>query len=240
MSHYLPPSPHLQDASSRQAMELLHKETQSLFQSTDFRLYGGNQVVATAFTLNQVTPPSKPRAATTPLNEWDYDFLPDTYVAEVAIREGPIRTRCRYAYSKARTAATDPVSTNDPTNYLMSLVGFTIIRENVVSSSSSTSPQDIALLFDDKRGNNIYDPQAEGEPYVQLNLPGRLTLFFPRGILVGKRQCMTIEWEGSVMRYQVDRCFKDLTGAISTLELTEVKTADSEIYPPGFLPVKDE
>jgi len=223
------------DDASRRATEILHKETQSSFKSTDFRLYSGNQVVATAFTLNQVQPASPARTATTPLNEWNYDFLPEVYVAEVAIREGAIRTRCRYAYSRSKTAAIDPTDVNDA-SCLMSLMGFTVIRECVISSS----PQDILLLLDEKRGNILYDPQAEGEPYVQLNVPGRLTLFFPRGIIVGKRQCMTIEWEGAVMRYQVDRCFKDLTGAISTLELTEVKTADSEIYTTPYLPVKDD
>ncbi len=112
----------------------------------------------------------------------------------------------------------------------MSLAGFIVIRESLLSAS----PLDIQPLIDSKLGPDIYDPQHNGEPYVQLKFPGRLTLFFPRGLNTNNKQCMTIEFEGSKIRYQVDRKISDLTGSINSLELTEVKVEDAEMYRGGF------
>ena len=87
-------------------------------------------------------------------------------------------------------------------------------------------------------GCGIYDPQASGDPYVQLNLSGKLSLLFPRGVNAARnpsRHVLTMEWEGKQMRFQVDRRFAELTdGRIKSLELTEVQAAKAEKYPPGF------
>lgn len=164
-----------------------------------------------------------------PLNVTDYnnnfDFFPTKYISEVAIKEGVIRTRVRYAYIKDKTDAS-----NEDENFNLFLAGFVIIRESLLSAS----PLDIQPLIDSKIGPDIYDPQHKGEPYVQLKFPGRLTLFFPRGLNTNSKQCMTIEFEGSKIRYQVDRKLSDLTGCINSLELTEVKTEDAETYKGGF------
>ncbi len=151
--------------------------------------------------------------------------MPTKYISEIAIKEGLIRTRVRYAYIIDKTEAL-----NESENYDLSLAGFTIIRESLLSAS----PLDIQPLIDSKLGPDIYDPQYEGEPYVQLKFPGRLTLFFPRGLITNNKQCMTIEVEGSKIRYQVDRKFTDLTGSINSLELTEVKIEDADTYKGGF------
>ena len=85
-------------------------------------------------------------------------------------------------------------------------------------------------------GAGIYDPQESGEPYVELRLPGRLTLLFPRGLRADGRAVLTMEWLGKVMRYQLDRKFTTLRrGAIDTLELTEIRIGDANKWPPGFL-----
>jgi hypothetical protein len=90
-------------------------------------------------------------------------------------------------------------------------------------------------LFVDNLGPGIYDPQASGEPYVQLNFPGRLSLLFPRGISGNAlRDVLTMEWQGKSMRFQVDRKLKDLSGGCKSLELTEIRPEDAEIYLPDF------
>jgi hypothetical protein len=107
----------------------------------------------------------------------------------------------------------------------------------VREAGKDTSPPEMQPLLDPRAGPGIYDPQMEGEPYVQLNMPGRLSLLFPRGLPLNGRSVMTIEFEGDTMRYQADRKIVNLSGAIRTLELTEIRPTDVENYPPPFVEV---
>lgn len=65
-----------------------------------------------------------------------------------------------------------------------------------------------------------------------MQLPGRTTLFFPRGLDVREKGVLSIQWEGVKMMYQADRKFNDLLGGIRTLELTEIRSSEAELYPP--------
>jgi hypothetical protein len=46
-----------------------------------------------------------------------------------------------------------------------------------------------------------------------------------------------MEFQGGSMRFQADRKFINLSGAIKTLELTEIRPSDVESYPPPFVEV---
>jgi hypothetical protein len=157
--------------------------------------------------------------------------IPEVYVAELAIREDNIRTRVRFAFSNKPTDAVTPTEAKE---YDMFLVGVNIIRECL----TTCSPEEIQPLLTEKMGQGIYDPQQRGEPYVQLNFPGRLSLLFPRALRGTKNDVgniLCIEWQGRSMRFQVDRRFNYLTnGQVRALELTEVRTEDAAKYPPGF------
>ena len=65
-----------------------------------------------------------------------------------------------------------------------------------------------------------------------ITLPGRTTLFFPRGMNKAERGVLSIQWQGVRMMYQADRKFNDLSGALRTLELTEIRPEDASLYPP--------
>lgn len=214
------------DASAKEVTEMLQKPTRAVTKPTDFRVIGGNQIVANVFTLNAVSPNGPDRDPLEVIEEIT-DFTPDSYVGELGIKEGLIRTRVRFAYAAGATAA---LSAAEKYSLPLGLLGMTVIRE----AQLAASPADVQLLLDSKLGPGIYDPQAAGEPYLQLNLPGRLSLLFPRGVAAGRRQCLTIEWEGAAMRYQADRKFADLSGAIASLELTEVRASEADKYKGGF------
>lgn len=203
---------------------LLLRQTRSNIASYEFRTSAGNQIVGNTYTIHEANPPvNSPESSASD--------GPLTYVGEVAVKEGLIRSRVRYAFSKEPTAALRP---NEHSQYDLSLVGFVIIREALSNATNA----DTLPFMDEKLGPGIYDPQEGGEPYVQLNFPAKLSLLFPRGLSLSRRGVLTLEWEGSSMRYQVDRKFADLTGAIRTLELTEIRTQDVEKYPPPFVPVE--
>lgn len=205
------------DENMKKAINLLHKEIKPLYQSTDFRVQSGNSVVANVYTLSRTEPiVSNPNPN------------PDAYVAEVAVGEGKIRTRVRYAYTKQHTAALN-IAAGEDKQYEMSFAGLTIIRE----AKLDISPEEVQPLVDQKVGPGIYDPQASGEPYVQLNLPGYLSILFPRALKNDERQTMCVEWQGNKMRFQADRCFTNISGAIKTLELTEITIDNAQKYPGG-------
>ena len=201
-------------------------------------------------TLNKVDPilplrdvegwdPIKPIEASTA------SYPPDKYVSEVAVKDGPIRTRVRYAFQKVPVKAIggvgETISTPlflsqeevDSGTYAMQCAGFVVIREG----QKGSSPQEMQPLMDSSAGPGIYDPQEDGEPYVQLNLPGRLSLLFPRGLPLNGRAVMTMEFQGNTMRYQADRKIVNLSGALRTLELTEIQPSDVEKFPPPFVEV---
>jgi hypothetical protein len=71
---------------------------------------------------------------------------------------------------------------------------------------------------------------------VVLNLPGRLSLCFPRAMRSQSlaRNILTMEWTAKELRYQVDRKFGEFTGLIRSLELTEIGVQDSETFYPGL------
>lgn len=227
-------------ANNHPLASILLKQTKPVFESFEWRTAYGNQIVGNAFTLNDVQPvvnnkdaPEEPVAASD---------LPTTYVGEVAIRDGPVRSRVRYAFTsdasqRAKTLTSAEMENkdgDDDFNYDMYLVGFIIIRESILNAS----PTEVKPLLDPAQGPGIYDPQQEGEPYIQLNMPGRLSLLFPRAMKLNDRNCLTCEFQGDTMRYQVDRKFQNLSGAIRTLELTEIRPQDVESYPPPFVPVE--
>jgi hypothetical protein len=213
------------------AQSLLLAQTRKQYAASDFRPDNGNQIVANVYTVSKTT--EEEAVIPDSLIDATPYMIPKTYVAEIAIREDGIRTRVRYAYSDTITAAMDETE-KVAGNYGVFLVGITVIRECLVDSS----PTEIQPLFSETLGSGIYDPQVSGEPYVQINLPGKLSLLFPRGItgvLNKAGHCMTIEWEGKSMRYQVDRRFNDLAGGgLRSLELTEVIASQATEYPAGF------
>ena len=218
--------------------KLLLQPTKSIFQPAEFRTQEGNTIVGNTFTWGRVDPVYSGRED----EKWDpldiieasSDYPPDIYVAELGIKDGAVRTRVRFAFSKLDESG--PALTQaerESGEYAMQLLGFVIVRE----AGKETSPSEMQPLLDPRAGPGIYDPQMEGKPYVQLNMPGRLSLLFPRGLPLNGRSVMTIEFEGDTMRYQADRKIVNLSGAIRTLELTEIRPADVENYPPPFVEV---
>lgn len=136
-----------------------------------------------------------------------------SYVSEVAIREGPLRIRVRYVYH------------SDKDKFDISLVGCVVIRE----SMGEVKPDEMSVLSNPYKGQGIYDPQAFDNYYFELDLEGRLSLYFPAFIFTKSRNVLTMDWHGKNFRYQLDRKFTSVR-EISTFELTEIKPEDSLIY----------
>jgi len=140
-----------------------------------------------------------------------------------------------------------PLSVEELSTYDYSLLGFTISREvfqgmeEQTTPSSGTTTTTTNIEYDkDILGVDVFDPQESGEPYVELPLPGQLTLFFPRGLKLRQRAVITVQWTGKGMRYQVDRRFNTVINAsINTLELSEIRKDDATPAlfpePPPFL-----
>ena len=223
--------------SESTAHSLLLKETRTQYEASDFRPSEGNQIVANVYTVSKVAKgevvlvDSVEATELTPMIESTSYEIPESYVAEIAIKEGSIRTRVRFAYTNKISAAMEEAE-KIAGNYDMIFTGLVVIRETQNTLSGDKD------MFLETLGSGIYDPQVGGEPYVQLNFPGKLSLLFPRGIsgvLNKSGHALTIEWEGKAMRYQVDRRFNELTdGRVRSLELTEVRAADAAEYPAGF------
>ena len=209
--------------------------TNPKYEACAFRPAVGNQIVANVYTVSKVSGANTFDGMTeTELGPLvDTHEVPESYIAEIAIREGAIRNRVRYSYSSKISAAMDEAEIAGG-KYDIFLVGLVVIRECL----TDTPLDEAQPLFVETLGSGIYDPQVSGEPYVQINLPGKLSLLFPRGIsgtLNKSGHALTMEWEGKDMRYQVDRRFNSLTGGqVRSLELTEVRAADAAEYPAGF------
>lgn len=178
------------------AIESLLQATKGSFLPSEFRTQGGNQIVGCAFTLSQVRT----------------DGL---YVAEIGMREGPLRVRVRFAYQRVSSlplaALTEAEA--EEAQYELALQGFVVVREAL----SGSSPIEMRALFSDAPGLPIYDPQADGEPYVVQLFAPRLTLLYPRALRRDGAACLTVQWEAFAagsMRYQTDRKFVDLLGGI--------------------------
>ena len=104
-----------------------------------------------------------------------------------------------------------------------------VIKEAIDGSS----PLQIKPLYDAAFGTPLYDPQISSPEYTMITLPGRMTLFFPTGLKSDGKGVLSIQWQGVRMMYQADRKFNDLSGAIRTLELTEIRPEDATLYPPS-------
>lgn len=264
---------------------LLVKCTKDLIGPRSFRPVAGNQIVAESYTICS--------SISTDLDLFVTCQVPDSIVKELAIKEGPYRTRVRYLYTKSPTLSLSAGELMSG-QYDMSLVGFTVIREQKVSNETEPLAslenflplpiqETVEVDMDDfyksdyfesvralkgttggiVMGTTLYDPQESGEPYVELPLPGKLTLFFPRGLIVNKQTVITMQWEGVDMRYQLDRKFTSLgnvptpeavadfkagvdtylsrraaatSDSITSLELTEIRNDLSQEYPALFNP----
>lgn len=218
----------------RSHQTLLTPSIPFLYPSNKFRTSYGNQMVGNAFTLCSM------EEAATAQQPSDESSVPETYSAVLAVREESLRTRVRYVYTKCTTKA---LQSGEHEKYDMSLLGITLVREVYLGDSSSKDPAsagNIPSAIDynaDTLGVGIYDPQETGEAYVEVVLPGKLTLRFPRGLRVSrsKQAALTMQWSGRILRYQLDRKFSSLReGAITTFELTEVRSEDAELWPAGF------
>ena len=101
-----------------------------------------------------------------------------------------------------------------------------VIREHL----QGTLIGDMKPIIDQTVGATIYDPQARGEPYVEVPLPCRTTLFFPKYLNIAERGVLTVQWEGSTFRFQCDRKFESLVDSgIKSLELTEIRPDDAGV-----------
>eukprot|EP01038_Epipyxis_sp_PR26KG_P004177 gene4177-5944_t len=208
--------------------------TKSFIKSNEFRIFNGNQAVGNVYTLC---------SSTYGIND---DF---NYLAELAVRIGSTRTRVKFLYNKSKLdkfsfdlgsensnelCIQTALNKEDESLYDLGLSGIMIIREKI-QESTQNGIIEVPFKFDlneDEIGDDIYDPQENGEPYLQLNLPGKLTLLFPRGLNDNQRFVITIQSDGDGIRYQLDRKFISLiNGAIKTLELTEIKPEDTVLYP---------
>jgi len=196
-------------------LKVLLTATRPLFLSTEFRTNEGNQGVGNVYTL--CGDMSEDTAA--PVSR---------YIAEIGIKEESLRARVRYLYSSDSSMAEG----------LLSLQGLVVIKETEINNSTL---QDVMRLHDKTLGEAIYDPQRSGEPYIEYKFPGKLTLFFPRFLSLEptspvEPNTLTMQWEGRTMRFQADRKFLSPSGAIKTLELTEIRAEDTIQYPAGFTP----
>jgi len=218
----------------RRQQSLLTPSIPFLYPPSKFRTSHGNQMVGNAFTLCSV---EEAAAAEQSLDE---PSVPETYSAVLAVREESLRTRVRYVYTKCTTEA---LQSGEHEKYDMSLFGITLVREVYLGDSINKDPAsagNIPSAIDynaNTPGVEIYDPQETGEAYMEVLLPGKLTLRFPRGLRVSrsKQAALTMQWSGRIIRYQLDRKFSSLReGAINTFELTEVRSEDAELWPAGF------
>jgi len=200
---------------------------------TDFRPIKGNQCVGNAYTLASIYP--------SPVynNSVSQQAIPDSYIAEIGIRDGPLRVRCRYSYTRGPSAATTP-----PHGFDLSFASLLVIREFI----DTTPAMDTLPLLDSTLGAGIYDPQGGGPTYCNIDLPGKISLLFPRGLISPilpaspsmvtsssastrpKRNTFCLLWEGRRLRYQADRLFTQLDGSLKSFELTEILPADAATY----------
>lgn len=147
-------------------------------------------------------------------------ILPMPLVLTQAVRDGPLRLRCKYLYTTA--SGEEKPSGGEALRFTAVM----LIREHV----KDARPGELEPLLDPTIGCSIYDPQALGDQYMEIRLPGRTTLFFPTALGQRERAVLTMQWEGKALRYQADRKFSSLSsGMITSLELTEIAPQDSGV-----------
>lgn len=189
----------------------LFSPIKSKYVPSDFKREKGNQFVGNCYSLAR--------------REEQY------LLAEIGIREGSILTRVKFLYQQGET---DALQLQEKSQYDMGLLAFAILRESLEDSGSGFLPT-LPDFHMNEIGKGIYDPQFSGEPYVEVPLPGKLTLLFPRGLKNNNKASIAMEWIGERYRYQVDRKFSNIDSAeLMTLELTEVTVEDAEVYPAQF------
>lgn len=137
---------------------------------------------------------------------------PKVLVVELAVREAEHRTRVRFLYAPPRAAeATDGAAAQAALapSVDLHLVAFAILRELAVPQLGEdgkipfVSPQDLPFAKDEP-GVPIGAPPvasvAEASQYIEIALPGRLSLLFPRGLREGDSAALTMQWTGGLRR----------------------------------------
>jgi len=201
----------------------------------DFRPLCGNQVVGDAMTL------AWPQTGTSP--EYESEDVPEEYMAEIGVCDGPMRVRVRFLYSNGTSLSSpSPSSSSSNELFALSLAGILVIRE----SRREAPAMDILPLLDTSPGPSIYDPQINNPDYITLSLSGRLSLQFPQGLRHPtpitdrhtRRRLTTLcmQWDTRKLRIQADRKFTDLSPAVSSLEVTEISIEDADKYVVAELP----
>jgi hypothetical protein len=101
-----------------------------------------------------------------------------------------------------------------------------VIREY----KQGTPVGELKPILEQSLGSIIYDPQARDEPYFEVPMPYRTTLFFPKYLIADGRGVLTVQWEGSTFQFQCDRKFEFLlNGGIKSFELTEIRPENAGI-----------
>lgn len=181
---------------------------------SDFSREFGNLAVGNAYTLGKTVVVDK-------------NSPPQTYLAEIAIRDGVLRMRSRFLYARGISDMTTPEDGFD-----MSLVGFMVIKEFI----DSCPVMDTLPLATQEAGPGIYDPPASGSDYCSVDLPGRLSFQFPRGLRFAEinenapRFAISMLWDAISLRLQADRKFMATSKSILSFELTEITAANADKY----------
>lgn len=178
-------------------LRLLQRPTVEALMPPDLRISQGHQIIGSAFTL--------------------VSSSPGAHVAELCVRDGPIRLRVKYCFL------------TDAAPGVWTLAAILIAKEAQIGSA----PLQIKPLFAPALGGPLYDAQfSSGPEYTSINMPGRLTLCFPRTLREGDFHVLSMQWEATKMMYQLDRKFDAVhSGAIKTFELTEITPDDAEAFP---------
>lgn len=158
---------------------------------------------------------------------------PKVYVAELAVREDTKRTRVRFLYApKTTTPAPDTTDTDTPTTpphadteaqFDLHLIAFVVLREVLMPALGSDGKipaiavRDLLPVPDLEIGRPIHHhlsllpPSSPGQKeYVEVALPGRLTLRFPTGVREGKHASLTLQWVGAYTAGSSPACTKDV------------------------------
>lgn len=215
----------------------------------DFRGWQGIMCVGTGHTMSLGVPLS----GKAPTDDEDDKDGPYAEVrTEIGISDGDLRMRVKFDYSvlEADKKAYDP-SSSPPALHLKSM---TVCREaqgrwpingqgdDMVSESDLIESESLFGIPGAMGG--MYDPppvggDAQSNQYMMLDLEGGATVLFPymmnqdTDVYDGFGWVTSLDWTPGKKRYQVDRKVKgDNVLGLRTLELSEVQSADAEVYRP--------
>lgn len=108
-------------------------------------------------------------------------------------------------------------------------------------ATKSRGQDAVLLVAYSPRGSICTAPSGqppENPRYLLLFLPPMSTLYehtyrrFPLQVAASNAGVICVDWTARETRYQADRSFEVLDGSCSRLEVTEIGTADSEIFLP--------